>query len=56
MNVVLDVFVVIFGLIGGKIVIIGILIFVYGVLNGYIMIGIWIFYVLVLDNLMFFSC
>ena len=45
----------IFGPIGGKIVTIGILISVYGALNGYTMTGIRIPYALALDNLMPFS-
>ena len=44
-----------FGPIGGKIVTIGILISVYGALNGYTMTGIRIPYALALDNLMPFS-
>ena len=50
-----DASVAIFGPIGGKIVTIGILISVYGALNGYTMTGIRIPYALALDNLMPFS-
>lgn len=55
LNVVFEVLDVIFGEIGGKLVIIGILILVYGVLNGYILIGICVFYVMVLEDELFFS-
>ena len=52
LNAASDASVAIFGPIGGKIVTIGILISVYGALNGYTMTGIRIPYALALDNLM----
>ena len=55
LNAASDASVAIFGPIGGKIVTIGILISVYGALNGYTMTGIRIPYALALDNLMPFS-
>lgn len=55
LNVVLDILKILFGENGGKIIIIGILIFVYGMINGYIMIGMCVLYVMVERKLLLFS-
>jgi APA family basic amino acid/polyamine antiporter len=55
LNAASDASIVIFGPIGGKIVTLGILISVYGALNGYTMTGIRVPYALALDNLLPFS-
>lgn len=43
---------VIFGLMGGKIIFVGILILVFGVLNGFLLIGLRVVYILVIDKIL----